>query len=70
MRGRHHAKPDMTAASAKIALNSLLYGCTDAALERLTVREIVACYRGVTEREAEYRLTIQRQKRANRVIAS
>ena len=67
---RSYPKPDMTAASAKIALNSLLYGCTDAALGRLTVREIVACYRGVSPKEAEYLLNIQRQKRANRVIAS
>ena len=55
-----------SAASAKIRLNSLLYGCTDAALAGLTAQGICNTHRGVSLKEAEYMLTIQRQRRAER----
>ncbi|UIJ43778.1 hypothetical protein LZK98_11815 [Sphingomonas cannabina] len=59
---RRWGAPQLGASEAKAQLIARLYGCTDAALARLTVDDICRFHR-VDRRLAEYELTIARQKR-------
>jgi hypothetical protein len=58
-----HRQQAESGASARSRLAVLLCGCTDAALAAMTPEGLAATHR-VAVREAEYSLTIERQRRA------
>jgi hypothetical protein len=61
---RGHRAPLRTSAAAHAQLVMLLASCTDAALAGMTPAGLAASH-GVPVKDAEYRLTIARQRRAS-----
>jgi len=65
MKPRHHAKPEMTVAQSTLQLQTLLIGCSDAALHAFDADYLSRCYK-VKPMVAMKMLRDQREHRRER----